>query len=235
MFKKDFIILALIALGTLFLISDDNLAFSNNEQGPYSLSPLSYSYDALEPYFDARTMEVHHSLHHAAYVNNLNRALSDTSAVNLPLEDLLASISKYPVAVRNNAGGHYNHELFWKIITPGGSKQPSAKLAKKINDSFGSLEQLKEQLNSAALSLFGSGWAWLIIQDGKLKITTTQNQDNPLMDTVAVNGTPLLGIDLWEHAYYLKYQNRRAEYLAAFWKVVNWDYVSKRFDKLEKK
>lgn len=180
-------------------------------------------------------MEIHHSKHHAGYVNNLNKALDGSPAQNYPIETILTNISAYPVAVRNNAGGHYNHKLFWEIMSPTGGGEPTGKLSESIKKTFGSFEQMKEEFNKAAQGQFGSGWAWLILKDGNLKITSTPNQDNPLMDIVETKGFPLMGIDVWEHAYYLKYQNRRGDYVTAFWNLVNWSYVTKRYNDTQKK
>lgn len=195
----------------------------------HKLPDLKYAFDALEPHIDAMTMEIHHDRHHNAYVTNLNKAIEGTDAESLSLEDLMANISKYPMAVRNNGGGHYNHTLFWEILGPNGGA-PSGKLADAINDAFGSLDSLKEQMNNAGATRFGSGWAWLIVQNGKLAVCSTPNQDNPLMDIAEVKGTPILGIDVWEHAYYLKYQNKRPDYLGAIWNVINWAEVAKRYE-----
>ena len=195
----------------------------------HNLPDLKYAFDALEPHIDAMTMEIHHDRHHNAYVTNLNKAIEGTDAENLSLEDLMANISKYPMAVRNNGGGHYNHSLFWEVLGPNGGA-PSGELADAINSAFGSLDSLKEQMNNAGATRFGSGWAWLIVQDGKLAVCSTPNQDNPLMDIAEVKGTPILGIDVWEHAYYLKYQNKRPDYLGAIWNVINWDEVGKRYE-----
>jgi Fe-Mn family superoxide dismutase len=195
----------------------------------HSLPPLPYSFDALEPHIDAQTMQIHHDKHHQAYVDNLNKALAGTDGEDKSLEDLMAGISKYPAAVRNNGGGHYNHSLFWQVLGADGG-QPQGGLADAINSAFGSLDGLKEKMNAAGTTRFGSGWAWLIKKDGKLEVTSTPNQDNPLMDVAEVKGTPILGIDVWEHAYYLKYQNKRPDYLAAIWNVVNWAEVAKRFE-----
>lgn len=192
------------------------------------LPALPYAFDALEPHIDAQTMQIHHDKHHQAYVDNLNKALAGTDADGKTLEELMANMSAYPTAVRNNGGGHYNHTLFWTILGPGGGA-PSGDLATAINEAFGSLDALKEKMNAAGATRFGSGWAWLIVKDGKLEVTSTPNQDNPLMDVADVKGTPILGIDVWEHAYYLKYQNRRPEYLTNIWNVINWDEVAKRY------
>lgn len=196
----------------------------------FELPQLPYGYDALEPYIDKETMQIHHTKHHQAYVTNLNNALAGTEGEGLSLLDLMGTISKYPAAVRNNGGGHYNHDLFWKVMKPGGSEL-SGKLLDAINGTFGNLDELKKQFNQAAITRFGSGWAWLVIAGGKLMVTSTPNQDNPLMDIAEVKGTPILGLDVWEHAYYLKYQNRRPEYADNWWNVVNWEEVASRFDK----
>ena len=196
----------------------------------HSLPALPYAYNALEPHIDAQTMEIHHSKHHQAYVDNLNKAIEGTDAANLSLEELIKNISKYPAAVRNNGGGHFNHSLFWTVLTPDAKQSPEGKLADAINEAFGGLDALKEKMNTAGATRFGSGWAWLIVKDGKLEVTSTPNQDNPLMDVAEVKGTPVFGIDVWEHAYYLKYQNKRPDYLKAIWSVVNWDEVAKRYE-----
>lgn len=195
----------------------------------HTLPSLPYGFDALEPHIDAQTMQIHHGKHHQAYVDNLNKALAGTDGENKSLEELMANISSYPMAVRNNGGGHYNHSLFWTILGPGGSA-PSGKLADAINATFGSLEGLKEKMNTAGATRFGSGWAWLTVSGGALAVSSTPNQDNPLMDIAETKGTPILGIDVWEHAYYLKYQNKRPDYLNAIWNVINWEEVGKRYE-----
>lgn len=194
----------------------------------FKLPELPYEYKALEPHIDALTMEIHHSKHHAAYTNNLNAAVVGTEMEGKSIEDLLAGISKLPVAVRNNGGGYYNHKLFWEVIGPKGGGVPSGKLAQAIDADFGSFAAFQDLFNKAAATRFGSGWAWLIEQNGKLKVISTPNQDNSLMDLAEEKGNPLLGLDVWEHAYYLKYQNRRPDYISAFWNVVNWEAVSAR-------
>ncbi len=197
----------------------------------FKQAPLPYAYNALERSVDAQTMEIHYSKHGAAYTNNLNIAIAGTPLEKKSLEAILGKISAESPAVRNNAGGHYNHELFWTILTPEKNTQPSAKLSKAIVESFGSMDAFKEKMSKAAADRFGSGWAWLAVdKSGKLFVSSTPNQDNPLMDVVEEKGTPVLGIDVWEHAYYLKYQNKRADYLAAIWDIVNWNEVSKRYD-----
>ncbi|MBN1413463.1 MAG: superoxide dismutase [Bacteroidales bacterium] len=195
----------------------------------FELPTLAYDYAALEPHIDARTMEIHHTRHHGAYTTNLNNALAGSEWENKKIEEILAEISKLSLAVRNNGGGYYNHNLFWEIMSPSGGGQPRGDLADAINNSFGSFEKFKELFSSAAMTRFGSGWAWLMKNGGKLSVTSTPNQDNPLMDVSEVKGYPILGLDVWEHAYYLKYQNRRNEYVAAFWNVINWEEVNRRF------
>lgn len=195
----------------------------------FEIPKLNYAFDALEPNIDARTMEIHYTKHHAAYTNNLNNAIKDTDLANKSIEEILKNISKHPMAVRNNGGGFYNHNLFWEIMSPNGGGQPTGDLLSAINRDFGSFEKFKEVFNNAAATRFGSGWAWLVKLADKLVVTSTPNQDNPLMDIAEVKGTPIIGLDVWEHAYYLKYQNRRPEYIEAFWNVIDWNMVSKRF------
>ncbi len=194
----------------------------------FTLPALPYAFDALEPHIDAQTMQIHHDKHHQAYVDNLNKALAGSDGENKTLEELMDNISAYPAAVRNNGGGHFNHTLFWSILGTG-APQPTGDLATAINEAFGSLDELKEKMNTAGTTRFGSGWAWLLVNDGKLFVSSTPNQDNPLMDIADVKGTPILGIDVWEHAYYLKYQNKRPDYLKAIWSVINWDAVAMRY------
>jgi Fe-Mn family superoxide dismutase len=195
----------------------------------FTLPALPYAFNALEPHIDARTMEIHHGKHHNAYVTNLNNAIAGTDAEKLSIEDICRNISKYPVAVRNNGGGHYNHSLFWTLLSPSATA-PTGALADAITSTFTSLDEFKTKFAAAAAGRFGSGWAWLIKDaSGKLAITSTPNQDNPLMDVAEAKGTPLLGLDVWEHAYYLHYQNRRPDYIAAFWNVVNWPEVARRY------
>jgi len=198
---------------------------------PFTLPPLPYPTNALEPHIDAQTMEIHHGKHHAAYVNNLNAALEKAPELQgKSLDDLLKNLSAVPesvrTAVRNNGGGHWNHSMFWQVMAPNAGGAPTGKLADAINSSFGDFEKFKEQFNAAGAARFGSGWAWLVKDGGKLAIVSTPNQDNPIMDGKAA---PLLGLDVWEHAYYLKYQNRRPDYMKAWWNVVNWAEVAKRF------
>lgn len=196
----------------------------------FELPKLQYAYDALEPHIDARTMEIHHSKHHAGYTNNLNAAISGTELEGKSIEDILGNISNHSTAVRNNGGGYYNHDLFWKVMSPNGGGKPTGALLAAIEKDFGSFDQFKDEFSKAAATRFGSGWAWLVKQaDGKLVVTSTANQDNPLMDVADVKGLPILGLDVWEHAYYLKFQNRRPDYISEFWEVVNWEKVAKRF------
>jgi superoxide dismutase, Fe-Mn family len=195
----------------------------------FELPALPYASDALEPHFDKATMEIHHGKHHNAYVTNLNKALEGSDQANKSIEDILKNISKAAPAVRNNGGGHYNHSLFWKILSPKGGGKPSGDLGAAIDKKFGSFEKFKEEFSNAGATRFGSGWAWLIVNNGSLEVCSTPNQDNPLMDVAEKKGIPILGLDVWEHAYYLKYQNRRPDYIAAFWNVVDWEAVSERF------
>ena len=201
----------------------------------FTLPSLPYATDALEPNFDKLTMEIHHGKHHQAYVDNLNKAVAGTENENKSLEELVANAGKISPAVRNNGGGHWNHSFFWTSLAPNAGGAPTGKLADAINSTFGSFEAFQEKFNNAGATRFGSGWAWLTVKDGKLEVSSTPNQDNPLMDVAEVKGTPILGVDVWEHAYYLKYQNRRPEYLKAFWNAVNWDAVSKNYDAAVKK
>lgn len=194
----------------------------------FTLPDLDYSYNALERSIDARTMEIHHSKHHAGYTNNLNAAIDGTPLADKSIEAILADVSTQSTAIRNNGGGYYNHNLFWKILGPDGGGTPKGEIGSAIDANFGSFDNFKDLFSKAAATRFGSGWAWLIKQSDKLVISSTPNQDNPLMDLAEVKGTPILAIDVWEHAYYLKYQNRRPDYIAAFWDVVNWNEVEKR-------
>jgi Fe-Mn family superoxide dismutase len=200
---------------------------------PFSLPVLPYAFEALEPSIDRLTMEIHHDRHHKAYVDNLNKAVMNTSMASLTLDEILASISKYPVAVRNNGGGHWNHSFFWRLLSPIKSN-PSKELSSQIQKDFGSIDNFKTEFAKAATSRFGSGWAWLLYKGGKLVISSTPNQDNPLMDIAEIKGTPILGLDVWEHAYYLKYQNKRADYINAFWNILNWEFASSQFAKINK-
>ena len=195
----------------------------------FELPKLPYAYDALEPFIDARTMEIHHSKHHQAYVTNLNNAIAGSETEKLSIEEICKNISNYPVAVRNNGGGHYNHSLFWTSMGPNAGGEPTGELAAAIVSAFGTFADFKTQFAAAGATRFGSGWAWLSVSGGKLVVSSTPNQDNPLMDIAEVKGTPILGMDVWEHAYYLKYQNKRPDYINAWWNLVNWEYVQKRY------
>ncbi|REJ80205.1 MAG: superoxide dismutase [Bacteroidetes bacterium] len=205
--------------------SEDELRLEENS-GTFVLDPLPYEYDALEPYIDRQTMEIHHGKHHQGYVNNLNRLVGENK-IEASLESLLKNVSSYPTGIRNNGGGHWNHTFFWKMMSGKVESQPGGMIAEAIDSSFGSMDKFKNAFNDAASKRFGSGWAWLIrTAEGKLEITSTPNQDNPLMDVAETKGVPILGVDVWEHAYYLKYQNRRGDYLQAWWNVVNWNQVA---------
>lgn len=199
----------------------------------FTLPELPYAHNALEPHFDTTTMQIHHGKHHQAYVDNLNKALDGTEHAGKSLEELMSIMSKLPMAVRNNGGGHYNHSLFWQILSPNGGGTPSGKLAEAIESQLGGFEKFKSDFANAGMTRFGSGWAWLCVKaDKTLCVCSTPNQDNPMMDIAECPGTPILGMDVWEHAYYLHYQNRRADYISAFWNLVNWDEVSKRYEAL---
>lgn len=230
------------ALGTIPIVSAfskiegqiknfSNNIRSENIMAKFELPQLPYSYDALEPYIDKATMEIHHTKHHNAYVTNLNKAIEGTELEGKSLDELFKMMSKVSPAVRNNGGGHWNHSLFWTLMKQNGGGVPSGKLADAIKSAFGSFDEFKAKFNNAAATRFGSGWAWLIVQNGKLVVTSTPNQDNPLMDLADEKGTPILGLDVWEHAYYLKYQNRRPEYIENWWNVVNWEKVAELYSK----
>ena len=231
-------IITLPAIGTLLESCGSSKSSTSSTPSAiktgFDQQPLPYAYNALEPWIDTQTMDIHYNKHAAAYSKNLKDA-AQAEAVNtsLPVEDVLNKISKYSVKLRNNAGGHYNHEMFWKLLSADTTTQPSGKLLSAINAGFGSMDEMKKQLTTAAATRFGSGWAWLIVtSDKKLIITSMPNQDNPLMDIAEVKGFPLFGLDVWEHAYYLKYQNRRADYIASFWKILNWNTVNIRFESI---
>ncbi|AEK22254.1 superoxide dismutase [Capnocytophaga canimorsus] len=198
----------------------------------FELPKLSYPYDALEPHIDARTMEIHHTKHHNAYTTNLNAAIKDTALQDKSIEEILQNLDMKNSAVRNNGGGYYNHNLFWEVISPNGGGKPSGALETAINETFGSFEEFKKAFSAAAATRFGSGWAWLCVhKGGKLEICSTANQDNPLMPEMGCSGTPILGLDVWEHAYYLNYQNRRPDYIEAFFNIINWENVAQRYQK----
>lgn len=196
----------------------------------FELPNLPYAFDALEPHIDAKTMEIHHDRHHKAYTDNLNKAIEGTQWDNASIEEIMKDAVGNP-AIRNNGGGYFNHNLFWEVMSPNGGGEPSGELAEAINKTFGSFDSFKEEFSKAASTRFGSGWAWLVKKDGKLQVTSTPNQDNPLMPVAEVQGTPILGLDVWEHAYYLNYQNKRPDYISAFFNVVNWDKVAELYSK----
>ncbi len=196
----------------------------------FELPKLSYAYDALEPHIDAKTMEIHHTKHHQAYINNVNAAIEGTELEGKSIEDILKNLDMENKAVRNNGGGHFNHTLFWEILSPNGGGEPKGALAEAISAKFGSFEAFKDVFSKAAATQFGSGWAWLCVKDGDLEVCSTPNQDNTLMPNVGCGGTPILGLDVWEHAYYLNYQNRRPDYINAFFAVVNWEKVAEKFE-----
>lgn len=197
----------------------------------FELPKLDYAYNALEPNIDARTMEIHHTKHHAAYTANLNNAIAGSELEGNSIEDILSKVSGLSLAIRNNGGGFFNHDLFWKVMSPNGGGAPNGEIADAIKSTFGSFENFQKEFSTAAATRFGSGWAWLVNTAAGLKVTSTPNQDNPLMDLAEVKGTPILGLDVWEHAYYLNYQNRRPDYISAFWNVINWDEVNARLKK----
>ena len=196
----------------------------------FTLAPLPYAHDALEPHIDTQTMQIHHGKHHQAYVDNLNKAIVGTELESKTLAQLIDHAGAISAPVRNNGGGHWNHSFFWESLAPNAGGTPTGKLADAINAAFGSFDEFKTKFAAGGVGRFGSGWVWLIVKDGKLEISSTPNQDNPLMDVAEVKGTPLLGVDVWEHAYYLKYQNKRPDYLAAIWNVINWNKVAERFE-----
>lgn len=219
------------ANSTLIFVTSQSLNFKIVIMA-FTLPALSYATDALEPHIDKLTMEIHHGKHHQAYVTNLNKALEGKPEADSSIEDIIKNISKFAPAVRNNGGGHFNHTMFWTLLSPNGGGEPTGALADAIKSTFGSIADLKTKVNEAGATRFGSGWAWLIVTaDKKLAICSTPNQDNPLMDIAEVKGTPILGIDVWEHAYYLKYQNRRPDYLAGIWSVINWAHVAELYTK----
>ena len=237
-FLKKGSLLTLAGMGTQVLSGSLLKAMSSSESAslnePFLLPTLPYSYDALEPFVDTMTMEIHYSKHHKAYVDNLNKAMAE-GKINATLDELLMNASKYSPIIRNNAGGHWNHSFFWKLMRPEGGGEPDGEIISSINEAFGSFDVFKTRLEEAGLKRFGSGWAWLVVDaNKKLSIGSTPNQDNPLMDLSELKGTPILGIDVWEHAYYLKFQNRRGEYLKSWWNVVNWTEVNKNFEKAMK-
>jgi Fe-Mn family superoxide dismutase len=219
-----------LAIGSVSSLSAKTI-ITSAETAPFKQAPLPYDFGALEPHIDKQTMEIHYGKHHTAYITNLNNAVKGTKYEKLSLDAILKELKDAPAAIRNNGGGHWNHTFFWSILGPGKGGKPTGALAKAIDSQFGSLDNFKKEFGAAATSRFGSGWAWLIANKGKLSIVSTPNQDNPLMDIAEAKGTPLLGLDVWEHAYYLKYQNKRADYINAFWNVVNWEQVAANLKK----
>ena len=236
--KKSNLIFALIIAGYFGLSSINTQAqkppkdqMKINQINKFEFKPLPYSYDALEPYIDKLTVEIHYNKHHKAYYDNFLNAIKGTEMESMDIKDIFKKISKYPMAVRNNSGGYYNHTFYWESMKPHGRGMPTGKLLEAINKTYTTFEEFKKQFSEAGKTRFGSGWAWLCIDDkGKLFVCSTPNQDNPLMDIAEKKGTPLLTIDVWEHAYYLKYQNKRADYIDAFWNIVNWEEVNKRYE-----
>lgn len=230
--KREFLKRSFLAGSGVLLMSQLDAVAKNfiiSDDVPFPQSPLGYAYNALEPYIDAQTMEIHYSRHHAAYTKNFNAAVIENNLKGKSITDIFSNVSKLPVSIRNNGGGYYNHNLFWEVMAPNAGGEPSGEVAKQIKADFGSFAKFKEDFSKAAASQFGSGWAWLIVKDGKLQIVGSANQDNPLMDIAPIKGFPILTIDVWEHAYYLKYQNKRADYINAFWNVINWGKVEDKF------
>ncbi len=219
-------------LGYFLMMMIFPLASIAQQESIHKFAALPYAYDALEPYVDKMTMEIHYDRHHRAYYKNFMTAIQSSELEKMSMEAIFAKISTQPAVIRNNGGGYWNHELFWNCMKPNGGGEPSSKLAKAINETFGSFENFKKQFGDAGAKRFGSGWAWLAVDsDGKLFVTSTANQDNPLMDTEEKRGTPILALDVWEHAYYLKYQNKRGDYISSFWNVVNWGFVESQYAK----
>lgn len=225
--RRKFIKHAVAAAAAIHLVPAFK-AIAGEQADPFTLPALKYPFEALEPHIDSLTMQIHHGKHHQAYVNNLNKAITEGGIAKPNLNTLMQEISKYSPAIRNNGGGHYNHTMFWELMTPAGGGEPTGAVADAINAQFGSFATFKEKFNTAATGRFGSGWAWLVAAGGKLAIGSTPNQDNPLMDVSEIKGTPLIGLDVWEHAYYLKYQNKRVDYVNAWWNIINWNEVNKR-------
>lgn len=226
--RRDFLKTGLVATAGILAVSNGIMALPD-EHANFTLPQLPYGYADLEPHIDAMTMEIHHSRHHKAYVDNLNKLCTENHVHEMSLDNILRNISRYSAGIRNNGGGHWNHSFFWQSMKPNGGGVPTGKTAEAINTTFGDFEKFKSQFNDAAKTRFGSGWAWLVKDPtGKLIIGSTPNQDNPLMDVSDLKGTPILAIDVWEHAYYLKYQNKRADYISAWWNTINWDAVAGR-------
>ncbi|RCR65841.1 superoxide dismutase [Larkinella punicea] len=229
--RSEFLKVAFGSVLTLKALQSSAFAGSFQAEGPFKLAPLPFDSGALEPHIDKQTMEIHHGKHHKAYVDNLNKAVAGSAMASMSIDDLVKKIdSSTPAAIRNNGGGHWNHTFFWNILGANGGKQPSGNLAEAITKKYGSFDKFKEEWAKAATGRFGSGWAWLIVNGQNIDIVSTPNQDNPLMVLAEKKGTPILGLDVWEHAYYLKYQNRRPDYIAAFWNVVNWAKVNELYN-----
>lgn len=219
----------------IILLLTSSFACTSQSQSKFSFPELPYSYDALESFIDKNTMEIHYSRHHRAYFNNFVKAAEELELEGMTLEEIFNQVSQYPTTVRNNGGGFYNHNLFWEVMSPNGGGEPSEKLMKAIEKSFGTFEEFQKKFQAAATGQFGSGWAWLSVdKNGNLFISSTPNQDNPLMDVVEKRGTPILGLDVWEHAYYLNYQNKRGDYAGNFWKVVSWEVVEQKYKEAKK-
>lgn len=229
--RRDFLKAAGMTVAGSIVLGKSGALFAhdNPDSAPFTLPALPYAFNALEPHIDALTMEIHHGKHHKAYVDNLNKALTDNKIEERSLEKLLKSVSGYPAAVRNNGGGHYNHTFFWKLMKANGGGQPNGNFLEAIESAFGTFDNFKTKFSDAAMNRFGSGWAWLVMQNGKLVIGNSPNQDNPLMDVSELKGKPVLALDVWEHAYYLNYQNRRKDYVTAWWNVVDWSQAEKNF------
>jgi superoxide dismutase, Fe-Mn family len=229
--RREFIRTSALAAAAGIVLTQTGNVFAENilHGDAFTLPALPYDYAALEPFIDGQTMELHHGMHHAGYVANVNKAIAPMHLHGITIDELCKNISRYEITVRNNGGGHYNHSLFWQMMKPKGEGQPGGKVAEALNASFGSFDAFKTSFTEAAMKRFGSGWAWLVKgADGKLAIGSTPNQDNPIMDVAEFKGKPLLALDVWEHAYYLKYQNKRADYINSFWNIVNWEEVAKR-------
>lgn len=227
--RRDFLKATGLTVAGAAILGGNTSLFAQDVAPPFTLPELPYAFNALEPHIDAMTMEIHHGKHHKGYVDNLNKAILDKKIEERSLENILSKVSSYPVAIRNNGGGHYNHSLFWKLMKPGASGKPEGTLWDAMESIYGTFENFQEKFNTVAAARFGSGWTWLVVNKGKLEIGSTPNQDNPLMDVSEVKGVPVLALDVWEHAYYLKYQNKRADYVKAWWNLVNWAEAEKNF------
>jgi Fe-Mn family superoxide dismutase len=227
--RREFLKATGLTVAGAAILGGNTSLFAQDVAPPFTLPELPYAFNALEPHIDAMTMEIHHGKHHKGYVDNLNKAILEKKIEERSLEKILSKVSSYPTAVRNNGGGHYNHSLFWKLLKPGGAGKPDGTLWDAMESIYGTLENFQEKFNAVAAARFGSGWTWLVVNNGKLEIGSTPNQDNPLMDVSELKGIPVLALDVWEHAYYLKYQNKRADYVKAWWNLVNWSEAEKNF------